>query len=124
MFEYKSPIENGYKRFYLTKKDHNKLFPKRKTTILRKNEYYILEDKQIIIHSFLSLFAKLLATITLPFAIIINLSSTKEVLGEYKGILFQKKYGTFVSDLIVNKSRINEIMGLSKKEKFDKKRKI
>ena len=115
MYKYKNPINNGYKRFYLSKKAHNKLFPKRKINMFKKNEYYILEDKQIIIYSFLTLFGKLLTTIILPIAILINLSDIKDTIYDYKRSLFQKKYGTFTSDIIISKEKIKQVMSLAKK---------
>jgi len=81
-YEYKNPIDQGYKQFHLTKSQHNKLFEHRQIKWHDKYEYYY-NDKEIIMHNYNNW-----------------KSNIKETISDYKELFNQKKYGSFVSDSV------------------------
>lgn len=99
-YVYKDPVENGFNKFYLKKKDHNIIFKNRKNTWKNRYEYYI-SDNQILIHQFPSFLAIVVALIFYPFSFFVHgFANYNEINGEYKSLLNPKKYGSFRSDTI------------------------
>ncbi len=99
-YKYKDRIEDGYKRFYLTKKEHNKLFPKRKVKWIFKYEYYISENR-IILDKFTSLRAKIFNVVMFPVVIFLEgFLNFKDIARDYKKMFNEKKYGSFSSDYV------------------------
>ena len=62
---YKNPLDEGYKKFKLTKKQHNQLFKHKQIKWLDKYEYYINEDG-VILHRFYNWKVIILNTIFFP----------------------------------------------------------
>lgn len=112
---YKNPLENGYKQFKLTTKQHNSLFPNRPKKWYNKFEYYY-NDKRIILHKFSNKLAIFLNTLLFPIYLLIHgLIKFKEIKNELKELYNQKKYGTFSSDNIECKSELyQKVMKLIK----------
>lgn len=97
-YKYISPVETGHKQFNLTRKQHNELFPNRKLRWSDRYEYYY-NERHVIMHNFTNIRAKTLMTILFPFMLLIHgVVNYKEIIGEYKELYNEKKYGSFVSD--------------------------
>ena len=114
-YKYKDPVDNGYKKIFLSKKNHNAIFQKRKIDFFHHYDYYIKNDC-FILHRTFNLKGKIALTFTLPIFIILNLSEAKETFIDYWKMLFSKKYGRFTSDMITNKIIIDKIAYLTEKE--------
>lgn len=114
-YKYINPIGQGYTKFKLTKKQHNKIFKNRKIKWNSKIEYYY-NDNQIIIHRFTNRKAILLTTILLPvFVLLHGITNIKEIWKELLELYNQKETGSFVSDHIWKKeSRYEQIMDIIK----------
>lgn len=112
---YKDPLDQGYKQFKLTKKQHNKLFPNRQRTWKSRFEYYY-NDNNVILHLFTSRLAIILNLILFPLSVLLNgLREFKEVAESHKKLLNEKKYGSFSSDDIWKSSDLySEIMEVIK----------
>jgi len=95
---YKNPLDQGYKQFYLTKKQHNKLFEQRKIKFYHKYEYYY-NDNCILLHKFCNWKGILFNTIILPIIVLMEgLANIKETMYDYKSLCNQKKSGSFTGD--------------------------
>ena len=101
MYTYKSPIDKGYERIYLTKKVINKHFPKyMKETIFVTNEIY-KKDDHLIVQSMGTKINSIFVTILFPLAVIIHgVGNLKGIFKEYKRELNPKKYGAFTENTI------------------------
>jgi len=108
---YNNPLDRGYKQFYLTKKQHNKLFEHRKIKWHDKYEYYY-NNHCILLHRFYNSKAIILSTILLPIIILMEgLANVKETMYDYKRLFNQKKCGSFFGDNIWNNTDMyNEVM--------------
>lgn len=109
-YTYENPVDHGYKRFKLSRKDHNNLFPNRKISFLSqlrfKYEYYY-SDSFIKIQKFITIPYIMLATVLAPIAFIFyGIANFKELVNEYKRVYNQKKYGSFMSDTIWSTSSV------------------
>ena len=105
-YVYENPINQGYKQFKLTKKQHNYLFPNRKKVWKNKFEYYY-NDNNIILHLFASKRVIIANTIMFPTIVLINgLGEIKEIIKTFKGLYQQKKYGSFSGDSIWSNSEL------------------
>jgi hypothetical protein len=115
---YKNPLENGYKQFKLTRKQHNELFKFRKLKWTDKYEYYY-NDKNILIHKFASISVIILVTVLFPINLLLyGLKDINEIIEEYKKMYNQKKYGSFVSDSIwSNTDTYKEIISIINNKK-------
>lgn len=99
-YKYDNPLDNGHKKFTLSRKQHNVLFKNRKIKWSDKYEYYYNEN-HVILHRFTNIFAKIILTLAFPIMIIIHgFGNLKELIDEYKRLYREKKYGSFVSDHI------------------------
>nr|WP_145401713.1 hypothetical protein [Paenibacillus xylanexedens] len=99
-YTYRNPVERGYKRFKLSKKQHNYLFPKRKMKWNTRYEYYY-NDERVIMQRFTSFTAIVVTTILFPVLILFaGLSNFKEAITEMKWLFNEKKYGKFSEDWI------------------------
>lgn len=97
-YNYVSPLEQGYKQFKLTRKQHNKLFKRRKKKWYDKYEYYY-DEYAVMLHKFRNLQGIIFQTIIFPvYLLLYGLFHFKEIIREYKGLYNQKKYGSFSSD--------------------------
>ncbi len=115
-YVYTNPLDEGYKQFNLTKKQHNKLFKYRQIKWCNKYEYYY-NDNEILLHKFINLPAKILTTILFPFySLFYGVGNIKELVQEMKEGYNQKKYGSFTGDSIsYGSGKYNEVMELINK---------
>lgn len=116
---YENPLDQGYKQFKLTKKQHNTLFKYRQIKWYDKYEYYY-NDNEIILHRFTNIYAIILGTILFPIAILLEgIVNIKDTCRDYKRMCNQKKYGSFSGDNIWRDSelykQITNIINNSKK---------
>ena len=113
MYQYQ---KQGYTQFKLTKKQHNKLFPKRKIKWLDRYEYYYNEHL-IILHRFANTKGIIVITLLFPISVLLyGFSNIKDVLDELKHAYNQKKYGSFTSDSVPKGSELYQnIMDAIKK---------
>ena len=86
--------EIGYTKFYLTKKQHNSFFIHRQIWY-DKYEYYF-NEKEIILHRYYSLLAKLAQTILFPLFIIIEGYGNAKI--TLKRTWYQKEHHSYISD--------------------------
>lgn len=99
-YVYKNPLDEGYKKFKLTKKQHNQLFKHRQIMWFDKYEYYINEHG-VLLHKFYNWKVIILYTIFFPIVVLLNgIANFKECCTEMKKLYNQKKYGYFISDYI------------------------
>jgi len=114
---YTNPLDEGYKQFKLTKKQHNELFQYRQIQWRDKYEYYYNEN-HIIMHKFVNLPSKILITILFPiFLLIYGIGNFKELIEEMKRGYNQKKYGSFTGDDIYKGSTTyNKVMEIINKK--------
>lgn len=100
VYTYDNPLERGYKKFKLTKKQHNRLFPKRKRNWKARYEYFYNKDR-VILQRFTSHTAIILTTLFFPILILFaGLSNFKEAITEIKWMYNEKKYGKFSEEWI------------------------
>lgn len=100
VYTYDDPLDRGYKQFKLTKKQHNKLFPKRKIKWNTRYEYYFNKDR-VILQRFTSYKAIILTTVMFPVLILFaGLYNIKEAITELKCMYNEKKYGKFSEEWI------------------------
>lgn len=116
MYKYEDPLDKGYTKFKLTKKQHNSLFKNRQ--IIWKNKYeYFIKDTDILMYSLPSNLLIVLATLAYPFVLLImGVFNFKEINSEYYGLYNPKKTGAFSSDQIWKSrgSTYNEIKEILK----------
>ncbi len=99
-YEYVDPVSQGYKRVYFTRKEHKKLFPKRKLGVYHKYEYYV-NDSQLTLYSLNSAPCIIINTLLFPLVVLLaGLANFKEIIEEYKRMCYQKTYGAFGVDVI------------------------
>jgi hypothetical protein len=117
-YQYTNPIDKGYTKFILTKKQHNEIFKNRQMKWMGKCEYYYNEN-QIIIHSFTNWKAILLSTILFPvFVLLHGIANINEVWKELLSLYNQKEKGSFVSEHIwKTENRYEQIMNIINKSK-------
>lgn len=107
---YENPLDQGYKQFTLTKKQHNKLFQYRQKTWKNKFEYYY-NEQEVILHKFTSLIAIVLNFLLFPLSVLLNgLKEFKDVAESHRKLFNEKKYGSFSGDSISSKKLYDEIM--------------
>jgi hypothetical protein len=114
---YKNPLENGYKQFKLTRKQHNKLFKHIKFKWTDKYSYFY-NDNNILIYEFTNIPTKILMIIIFPIILLLDgIANIKEIIEEYKSMCNQKKYGSFCSNSIPsNTDTYKEIINIINKE--------
>ena len=98
-YKYKDPREMGFKKVKISKKDHNKLFPKNKVGFFQRYEYFLHEEiGQIITHKYTSYKIFIWIIPVTPFAIFWH--GFKEYISEVKDIINEKEKGHFVATSI------------------------
>lgn len=96
-YQYINPESQGYQRFYIKRKVHNKAFPYYKTKWYNRYEYY-RSIHEIRIDVYVNILGVFLETLCLPLNILMNgLSNYKEIIGNIRGLYSQKKQGHFHS---------------------------
>lgn len=115
-YVYKDPLKNGYKRFKLSKRQHNQILKHRQIKWIDKYEYYY-NDKHIILHKFYNPLCVGLNTLFFPLSVLINgFKNIKECWRDLMSLYHQKTSGSFVTDNIWNKSETyNKVMEVIKK---------
>lgn len=104
-YQYKNPLNQGYRKIFFTKKQHNELFSKRQIRWFDKYDYYINENHFIMECSYNTLFI-ILATLALPFVCLLSLINTKEILKDYTRLYKQKEKGNFSADDVYSSSEL------------------
>lgn len=96
-YTYIDPLKENFKKFSISKKEHNKIFKRFKLGIFQSAEYYYSEERQVFkIYKFANKFFVILNIIIFPFNLIFyGFANFKELLTAYKKMIFQKKYGSF-----------------------------
>ena len=107
-YVYKCPTEDGMKMIKLSKKQHKNLFKHDKLHWTYTHEYYI-SDEKIVIHKLSSKTIIILALLFLPFPLIVD--GVTKVAQDYKDLLNEKKYGSFVSKTIWRNDKTEYIWG-------------
>lgn len=117
-YSYKNPINNGFVKFKLTKKEYNKFFKNNKINFFHKIDCYYSEDKKTIkIEKFINNFSIFINLLMFPFVFILfGVLNYKNTINEYKIMLNQKKYGNFMSYTIFdNDQNYQEIFNIINK---------
>ena len=104
MYKYEDPLERGYQKIFLTKKQHNELFPKRKMRWHDKYDHYIKEDDFLMECTKNKLFI-VMATLLLPLVMLLSLIQSKEIFNEYKSLFKQKSLGNFTLDNLSSETK-------------------
>jgi hypothetical protein len=110
-YVYKNPLNNGFKQFKLTKKQHNQLFKYRQIKWYDTYKYYY-NDKVIELHKFYNWKAIVISTILFPISILFEgLGNIKDSIKSIKKMYNQKETGYFSGDSIWKDSELyNKIM--------------
>ena len=122
MFEYTSPVDNGFQQFKISKLTHNSLFKYNKANIWNKFEYYF-KDETIIVNEYPSLILCILMTLIYPLHVFIMLKEYKLVFIEtVLNNWYSKKYGNFISNRIspdIKNPIFYELLGNSNMMEFN-----
>lgn len=105
-------------RFYMSKKEHNRLFPRRKQKWFRSYQYY-MSPYRIELRTYLNIFGKITNTLFMPIVILLEgLQSIPELFKDCYKIWFQEKTKTYVCDYATSGSDVyKEIKMLLEKER-------
>lgn len=100
-YVYKDPLDEGFREFTLSKKDHNSLFENRQIKWWMKYEYY-LKDNTIRMYQLPTKLVCILGTLLYPVAVVYyGFSNYKDVWKESVTEMWNaKKCGSFSSDEI------------------------
>jgi hypothetical protein len=115
-YKYTDPVDSGFTKFKLTKKQHNEIFPKRKIKWTDRYEYFY-NKHSILLHKFASWKAVLLSTILLPLIILLEgIANIKDIWREIVGLYKQKELGKFVPERIWKKenNKYQQVMDIIK----------
>ena len=89
-----------YTRMYMSNKDFELIYPRRKIKASQSLEYYV-NDSEIVIEYHTQLWVKVLNTLLFPLLILFNgLRNFKDVCLEIRNLWFEGEYGHFSSDII------------------------
>ncbi len=97
MYKYEDPLDRGFRKFRITKKQHNKLFKYRQIKWRDRYEYYY-DDNFILLYNFTNW--KAIVLFTLLFPVVLLLEGLWGVTEHYEQLYNQKKYRTFSADSI------------------------
>ena len=101
-YQYRSPLEDGYIKVHLSRKDHNMLFPNRKVKWCHSYEYYYKQNA-FRFDRFTSIWGKIVNVLLFPFYVLMRgLDSIDKLFQEYRSMFNEKKYGAFCSDFSYN----------------------
>lgn len=104
-YKYKSPVESGYTKFKLTKKQHNGIFKNRQIRWFDKYEYYY-NDKAVILHKFSNWKVVLLSTVLFPILVLLGgILNIRDIWKELVGLYNQKEVGSFISEMTWRESK-------------------
>lgn len=104
-YQYKSPLEKGFIKINIPKKEVKQLFPKdRKINTFNKTDCFYHPEKEIFIVEFLpNILAKIYFISIIPLAIF--LYGIKGVKEEWSSFFNVKKYGHFIEEKIYLKNK-------------------
>lgn len=116
-YHYSNPVDRGFTKFKLTKRQHNKLLKYRQMNWHDKYEYYY-NDKEIIFHRLDNWKVIILTTLLFPVIVLLHgLVNFKEAWRDLKRLYKQKQSGSFVGDSVSNSSeKYDEIMEIIKRK--------
>jgi hypothetical protein len=104
-YQYKNPLDLGYTKFALSKKQHNELFPKRKMLWHDRYEYYY-NEKMIMLHRFTNWKGILVNTVLFPLSVLLHgVIHFKEIWRELYRQFHQKETGDFISEHVHHQSQ-------------------
>lgn len=105
-YEYENLTLNGYIKFNIPKKEHNKIFKDFKLTFFEKAEYYYSKNHEVIvIQLYFNKFAIFLEVVLFPFSLLcFGLFNFKEMFNALKKNIYQKKYGYFIQNSLFKQS--------------------
>lgn len=116
MYEYHNPIDNGYKRMYLSKKKHNKIFPLWKVGRFESCDYFYKEGL-VMMEKHLSVFGKCLLLLLFPIHVVLyGVADVKEHFKDFRRKIQHKKYGSFTSMVCWEKNNAYKYLIFSLKE--------
>lgn len=98
-YEHKDPIQNGYRRVNLSRTDHNRLFPSRRTGWQHSFEYYLSETDFLLLR-FVSLPAIAVNVILFPVLLVVHGVANRSLWRELFDLFRQKASGSFSSDKV------------------------
>ena len=106
-YVYENPLDKGYTKFKLTKKQHNSLFKYRQIKWFDNYQYYYNET-EIIMERFTNTFGKIITTLLFPISVVVvGFSDSKEALVDlYK----QKEKGHFTSDIVWKRKEHKDVL--------------
>lgn len=101
-YTYKDPLENGYTQVYLTKAQHQEVFPNSKPKWIDSYEYYI-KDTDFLVNKFESVTCRILNWLTCPLAVLyFGVGNWKAVVKDScKTRSKEKQQGNFVSNKVL-----------------------
>lgn len=100
-YKYECPSEKGYSRLRLKSKDKKAILKYRKNNLFQKQVWWLSGDKSHVrVEHYVSFLGKFLGILFFPVEGLMNGFFNRELYRDYKRLLFQKKYGSFSSDVI------------------------
>lgn len=116
MYEYRSPIDGGYKQMYLSKKKHNKIFPLWKVRRFESCDYFYKEGS-VKMEKHLSIVGKCLLLLLFPIHVVLfGVADIKEHYDDFRRQIQHKKYGSFTSLVCWKKDKAYEHLVSSLKD--------
>lgn len=92
-YTYVDPVERGFTKFKLSRKQHHSLIKNRKLTKWEKCDYYY-NDSIILVHKYFSMKTIIIITIMFPILVLIQgLGKIKESWDDYLELFNQKEKG-------------------------------
>ena len=100
-YKYECPSERGYSRLRLKGKDKKTILKFRKNNLFQKQVWWLSEDKSHVeVEHYATFLAKFLQILLFPIYGLMYGFFNHELYDDYKRLLFQKRYGSFSSDVI------------------------
>ncbi len=112
---YKSPVDNGFIKFKLSRRQHKKLFPKIKRNWMNHRDYYISKD-EFIMHGTPTILFKIVAILFFPvFVLLGGFLNIKQMIQGYYDLFHVKGCGDFeMNSVDSGTEKYKEIVQLSK----------
>lgn len=112
-YVYQDPCSKGYKRTPITLSDLKRigLGARRSSLFGAVAVYWHEQDDTYHIQYLTSITGKALLTLVLPFAVLgYGVMNIKEVLGDYRRRIFERKYGSFSTDTVFPRDRSHALI--------------